>query len=104
MCQCPEQRFHCFALSLETVDPSSGKSLPSIICQVINDVDELMANDPDITQHQLDAVRNAPDQARSGTVDGTVTAKLQPIVVWQEFIKELVAILQMKSMLFPDLP
>lgn len=104
MCQCPEQRFHCFALSMETVDPSGGKSLPNVICQVSNDVDSLMANDPDITQQQLDAVRNATDQARSGTLDSAVTAKLQPIVVWQEFIKELVAVLQMKSMLFPDLP
>jgi len=66
-------------------------------------VDKLLASTQDISQ-MLDATRVNIDQVQppAGSIEPAFI-KLQPVVVWQEFVKELVAIIEMKNMLLPDL-
>ena len=56
---------------------------------------------PDATR-MIEAARSADPYAARQSDE--VSTKVQILLVWQEFLKELVAVIEMKNMLFPNLP
>ena len=75
---------------------------PTLLHQVCSDVDAFMASTPDSAQ-AIEAVKHNIDQTSHSGSNDALSVQLQPVVVWQEFVKELVATIEMTNMLFPDL-
>jgi hypothetical protein len=103
LCQCPDHRLHTFLMDTTTVDPVGGKSLPNIIFEVSDNAEKVMASIPD-SKRMLESARNVDPWLHARTGTDEIGDRVQLVLAWQEFLKELVAIVEMKSMLFPDLP
>jgi len=97
LCQCPDARLHSFLLDTAAEDPKGGKSLPNILIQVCKAVDNLMTNTAESTQ-LLESARSSIDQ---GKASNSLVQQFQTVVVWQELVKELVATIEMKNLVFP---
>jgi len=90
--QCPDRALSQFLL---------GGNEPPLTCavmQVNTAVRELMAQTEDSTQILDEAKRNLDDEEAEPCC-GAVS-QFKNVVVWQEFVKELLATIEMKNMLF----
>lgn len=101
LAMCPDPRLHSFLLDTSTIDPVGAKALPNIIFSVSENGQIMHAAIPDATR-MIEAARSADPYAARQSDE--VSTKVQILLVWQEFLKELVAVIEMKNMLFPNLP
>eukprot|EP00658_Telonema_sp_P-2_P011920 TRINITY_DN14558_c0_g1_i2.p3 TRINITY_DN14558_c0_g1~~TRINITY_DN14558_c0_g1_i2.p3 ORF type:complete len:133 (-),score=40.56 TRINITY_DN14558_c0_g1_i2:134-532(-) len=98
--QCPDPRVHSFMFR-------GGEHAPltAAVMEVCSSVKSLMEETPE-SHAILDRARKAldseekPAQASNEELETEVAAQFRNLVVWEEFVKELLATIEMKNMLF----
>jgi len=85
------------------LDPIGGKTLPNIIFEISDNAQKMLESIPD-SRSMLESAKNVDPLLGLKHVNDQASKKIQILLVWHEFIKELVAVIEMKNMLCPNLP